>query len=167
MIVPVKAATGLVHEPRPYQSLMAYLKRWGELGRSLFRPAALWALWVVAIVLLTSMPWSNIRGQSHWGTVRWIPFQDGLFTLRPLADIVLNLFLYAPFGYLYVQCRPRVGKTVVLSTALLAALLSASTELLQVFSHNRIPSMTDIIMNVLGSTTGATIALNVPRRGLG
>jgi len=40
-----------------------------------------------------------------------------------------------------------------------ASLLSVSTDIFQVFSHNRIPSMTDVCSNIMGASLG--IALQI------
>ena len=90
--------------------------------------------------------------------VSWIPFDDASFSLRSLFDILGNLLLFVPFGYLYVRSQLSVHRAVFLRGILMAGLLSVSVELVQVFSHTRIPSMTDICTNVIGAGVGAAIA---------
>jgi len=107
---------------------------------------------------VTTLPWSNLQGHSHWDNVRWIPFLADSISLRLIRDIVINLFLFVPFGYLYVRSRLSVHVTVFLRVTLMAVLLSISVELVQVFSHTRIPSMTDVCTNVIGAAIGAAIA---------
>ena len=43
------------------------------------------------------MPWSDFKGHSHWGLVRWIPFGDHRLAL---SEIVGNVALFLPFGLL-------------------------------------------------------------------
>jgi len=105
------------------------------------------------------MPWSNFQGHSHWSFVRWIPFQDASLKRRSLFDLVLNLFLYAPVGYFYMPLCRAVSTAAFLRVILMAGLLSVATELFQVFSHNRIPSMTDVLMNIIGTAVGAIAAI--------
>ena len=115
-------------------------------------------LWILVVVVATTMPWSNFRDHSHWDKVRWIPFYAESLSLRFLFDIAVNLLLLLPFGYLYVRSQVTKPRAVFLRVTLLAALLSAGAELAQVFSHNRIPSMTSICTNVIGAAMGAVIA---------
>jgi glycopeptide antibiotics resistance protein len=113
--------------------------------------------WTAVIVFVTTLPWRNFAGHSHWNHVRWIPFQD-----HPLAlfDIMANLLLFAPFGYFLVQALPRrESRSVVLPVLGLAAALSASVECFQVYCHHRIPSTTDVLTNVLGAGLGLLLAL--------
>ena len=80
------------------------------------------------------------------------------FSAFPSND-VLNAIVFAPFGYLYLRSRIRAQKLMILEVVLLAALLSASLEIYQVYCHGRFPSVTDVTMNVIGGVIGATLAL--------
>ena len=117
----------------------------------------LWLIWLLVIVGLTTMPWSNYVGHSHWSQVRWIPFYD-----HPLAfsDLCSNVILFVPFGL----CLGRAlsswrRKTAWALTLLLSATISTSAEFFQVYCHNRTPSTTDICTNVLGAMVGAWLAM--------
>ena len=105
------------------------------------------------------MPWHNFQGHSHWSGVRWIPFQDASFTVRFFLDFIGNLSLYVPFGYLYGRSRPTLSMGVFVWAILSASLLSVSTEIVQVFSHNRIPSMTDVCSNIMGASLGVALQI--------
>ena len=87
-----------------------------------------------------------------------IPFYTESLSLRFLFDIVANLLLFPPFGYLFVRSQVTEPRAVFLRVTLLAMLLSVGVELVQVLSHTRIPSMTDICTNVIGAAIGAAIA---------
>ena len=123
-------------------------------------------LWILVVVVTTTLPWSGLQGlqgHSHWGNVRWIPFYLESLSLRFILDIVVNLLLFVPFGYLYVRSQVTMSSAIFLRISLLAMLLSVSVELIQVFSHTRLPSMTDICTNVIGATMGAVIARKVSK----
>ncbi len=125
----------------------------------------LWILWVLVIVFVSTMPWSDFQGHSHWDLVRWIPFHDDPPTPRTLFDVVGNLLLYMPFGYLYVRYRLCLNGMVFLRVTLLAALFSVGGELFQVFTHYRIASVTDVCSNVIGAAIGVAIAMKLIKRG--
>jgi glycopeptide antibiotics resistance protein len=123
-------------------------------------------LWILIVVVATTLPWSGLQGlqgHSHWGNVRWIPLYPELLSLRFVRDIVVNMFLFMPFGYLYVRSQVTRPSAMFLRITLLAALLSVGVELVQVFSHTRIPSTTDICANVMGAAIGAVIARKVSK----
>lgn len=101
----------------------------------------------MAVVLFIVIPWWSVEWHPHWENVRWVPFS------RPLRvrDIVLNVLLYMPVGYWHMRAR---GHSVW-RAALFALMLSAGTELSQVFSHRRFPSTTDLTTNLAGAICGA------------
>jgi hypothetical protein len=105
------------------------------------------ALWT-AIVVAGVVPWDGWTDHSHWGRIQWDPL------LRPfrLDDIFLNLVLYCPLGYFITRGRPRRR---VWWAVLYGLLLSMATELTQVYSHSRFPSMTDVCTNTIGAWLGA------------
>ena len=117
---------------------------------------SLWLIWTTVIVSVTTLPWSNYVGHPHWSSVRWIPFHD-----PPLAlfDIVANVALFVPLGFFFTRALPNVSlRRRALLTLFSALLLSGSVEYFQVYCHNRIPSTTDILTNVLGAGLGAMLA---------
>ncbi|PYV44499.1 MAG: hypothetical protein DMG06_06280 [Acidobacteria bacterium] len=117
----------------------------------------LWLLWTAVILCVTTMPWSNFKGHSHWANIGWIPFYDPPLTL---FDILANLLLFVPFGFCYVRFRQsRQRAATWLRPVLLAGLLSASVEFFQVFCHNRISSTTDLCSNIIGAAIGTALAL--------
>jgi len=90
----------------------------------------------------------------------WLPFS----TPPPLAapDVLINVLLYVPFGYLYASSRRGRGPGF-LRGVILALGLSIVTELTQVYSHARFPSATDVALNA----AGASIGLHLARRRVG
>jgi VanZ family protein len=105
----------------------------------------------VALVLLAVVPWTDIVTHSHWGKVQWFPFMSPPVKIR---DILVNVALYLPFGYSCAAAL-RVRRPAVVRVALLAAALSVITEVTQVYSHSRFPSVQDVTCNVFGAVCGA------------
>lgn len=118
----------------------------------------LWALWVVVIVGMTTLPWSDFQGEANWEKVCWFPCHDTSFSKLSLLNALANYLLFLPLGYSYVRGRSLVTGQVLLEAIALAALLSLGAELYQVFSHVRVPSMTDVVSNLTGATIGAALA---------
>jgi len=113
------------------------------------RRLALWLI-VLAIVALT-FPW-DLQDHPHWNKVTWVPFATGI--VRPI-DLLLNLALFVPLGFL-LHSRPSRCR---FATALVVALvLSVLVEFAQVWSHVRFPSATDVFMNCFGALLGATLS---------
>ncbi len=116
-----------------------------------------WFAWCGVVVAIV-FPWRDLRDHTHWGKVAWLPFVS-----PPLktVDIVGNILLYVPFGYLGSKnLRGGRRQLVVLGCA---ALLSLLTEASQLFSHYRFPSATDLTCNLLGCFTGLQLAGPVSR----
>jgi glycopeptide antibiotics resistance protein len=115
-----------------------------------------WTLWLISIVViiaLTTMPWSNYVGHSHWDHVTWLPFSD-----HPLPEVLGNVALFFPFGYFFPQALH--GQYLKRSWSLpliTAAMLSTGAEFYQVYTHARFPSTTDICANLLGAILGVLI----------
>lgn len=121
---------------------------------------ARWLLWVPVILALTLLTPPDFQAHPHWDRVEWVPFSGPYLSVR---DMVGNVLLFLPLGYLYARSRrSRPGRgaaAVSLRAAGLAAALSVSVELAQVFSHNHFATATDVTMNVLGAALGAQLAL--------
>ncbi|QAA32215.1 VanZ family protein [Clostridium manihotivorum] len=109
-----------------------------------------WILNVYAILRITGIIGMDFRvtevlnGHIHYSIK---PFEDGLS-----AAMVLNLLLFAPFGFF----TPIVFKKMQskwLFNLIIAVLFSGSIEFLQIFS-GRYAQIDDILMNTLGSLLG-------------
>jgi glycopeptide antibiotics resistance protein len=121
-----------------------------------------WPIFVCVLVIAgVVLPWSSFQPHSHWGRVVWLPFS----TPPPLTarDVIVNVLLYVPFGFLYAWPRPGSAR-VFLWSAVWAASLSIATEWTQVFSHARFPSATDVLLNTIGSAMGVALAALTRRR---
>ena len=111
----------------------------------------------MGIIVFVVTPWYGFRDHSHWAEVRWIPFVSPPIRLR---DMLLNTVFYLPFGYAFVR---GTRGSVIWKAVAAAFLLSAVTEVSQVYSHGRFPSTTDLVCNTVGAWLGAVWA--GPRRG--
>ncbi len=118
----------------------------------------LWTAWV-ALILMIVLPWQDLRDHTHWGKVAWIPFVSPPVKA---SDITANLLLYVPFGYFGVKTINRNWARIALVIA--AGLLSFSTETVQLYSHRRFPSATDLTCNITGCLAGLYFALPSRRR---
>lgn len=80
----------------------------------------------------------------------------------PLTDILLNLFVYLPFGFFAVDCLRLQRQFAVIAATGAGFLLSAMLELGQTYLPGRVTSGTDIALNTLGSFAGAAVAGLLP-----
>jgi glycopeptide antibiotics resistance protein len=109
-----------------------------------------WA-WIVVIAAVVT-PWRGLQDHGHWSRVRWVPFISPPVRIR---DILGNVMLYVPYGFLHAKRRQTPSALWVGATQ--AALLSVCTEFTQVFSHDRFPSVQDVLMNVVGAVIGMAL----------
>lgn len=121
---------------------------------------ALLPLWALFIALVGLLPLTNFVGHSHWEYIQWLPTANNFRSRRFLFDIVANMALFLPLGYLLAQSRSTTTtRRSILLTAGIAGLLSLSIEWFQVYCHNRHPSPTDVVSNVTGSLIGAFLSI--------
>jgi glycopeptide antibiotics resistance protein len=118
-------------------------------------PLALWT----GLIVLVVFPWFHYQNHTHWQRVAWIPFVSPPIKIR---DIVVNLLLYAPWGYFGARAMRSRQVWVVVA---LAAMLSLVTEWSQLYSHGRFPSATDLTCNILGACAGAMYERSRTRSG--
>ena len=117
------------------------------------------ALWSLFLAAIGTLPLENFVGHSHWDYIVWIPSTDLLRSRRFWFDVVANVGVFMPFGYLLARSFPRTSLPKVLGTAaLLGGLFSLGIEFYQVYCHNRHPSPMDLASNLLGSVAGAVLA---------
>lgn len=118
------------------------------------------SLLLVVLAIAPLFPFSNYVGHPHWALIRWTPFEDFSLSKNMLKDVLGNLLWFMMFGYLlhYVLNKRRGSLRAMTTITVVAAGISLSIELFQVFCHNRIPSMTDIICNVFGAIIGGFFA---------
>ena len=103
----------------------------------------------VSLVIAAGFPFGDLVGHTHWSRVNWIPFAS---RFRPL-DVAVNFLLCAPLGTV-TGLELRRG---VLVGGVMALALSLFVESMQLFSHLRFPSATDVFCNVAGAVAAALI----------
>jgi glycopeptide antibiotics resistance protein len=88
-----------------------------------------------------------MTNHAHWGVIRWslIP------RLRSIDDAVLNFLFYIPLGMLGRRSHP-AGVIIAVGFA-----CSLTTELIQVFSHTRTPTLVDLVVNTAGTIVGVAL----------
>ena len=130
-------------------------KTWERLG----------VVWTLIILCITTMPWSNFTGHSHWQQVRWLPFSEVCVNLWFAGDVLGNILLFVPLGWCVVLAQPYQWRNQLRRIVFAAAVLSLSVEFFQVFCHNRSPAMSDVCTNILGAVLGALLALRCQNSG--
>ena len=102
-----------------------------------------------SLVLAAGYPWGEVLAHTHWAKVGWIPFS---WPIREL-DIAANLLLCLPLGFF----AGLAFKRGVLIAGAIALPLSLFVETMQVYTHSRFPSATDVICNVAGAVFAALV----------
>ena len=106
----------------------------------------------IGLIFYFVLPWRSYQDHSHWQRVQWVPFASPPVRLR---DVIGNILLYVPFGFYTTASIRRRG---VWKWGMGCALaLALATELTQVYSHRRFPSMQDVLMNCLGAALGIAV----------
>jgi len=100
--------------------------------------------------------WEQVA--ANLGDVSWIPFVDSDGSRASIPDVVQNVLFFMPFGFLGFLCLKTEWRSRVVRLSVLALLLSASVEALQLFTSDRTTSPTDVVTNVLGAVVGVASA---------
>jgi glycopeptide antibiotics resistance protein len=85
---------------------------------------------------------------------QWTP-AHGLTDLWTWSDLVMNVLLFVPFGFVYRFTRPRGAPPDWPRVIILGAALSGTIEALQLFSPTRYTSLQDVATNTAGAAVGA------------
>ena len=94
----------------------------------------------------------------------WAPNRPGIWapTLVNLPDVAVNVLLYVPFGafgiFSFRDTYRRHWLRLVLRIVGVAILFSASNEALQLYTSDRVASLTDIVSAAAGAAIGAAAA---------
>ena len=89
----------------------------------------------------------------------WSPYQPGIWApllIKP-ADVARNIALYVPFGLLGMVALGRSDFRGVVRVTALAILFSCANEVLQLYTVDRVGSVTDIVSAALGTIAGASV----------
>ena len=108
----------------------------------------LWGLWI-PLVWIVSAPWVGFTREPQWQRVHPVPFSD---PADKLTDVIGNVLLFVPFGYSAAR-RPGALRGIAFA-AVAAAGVSIVAEASQLFSTERHPSATDVVMAMTGAAFG-------------
>jgi VanZ family protein len=132
--------------------------------------SALWALFSLFIVYGATIPF-QFSGTLPIAAakLRALPLNPFLSAATgqrvSIPDTVQNILLFLPFGVLGVLSAParaRRWRRVVMVT-ILGAALSVAVETLQLFTADRVSSLSDVATNTIGACLGAIAANSVGR----
>ncbi len=116
-------------------------------ARSLAVPV--WALLALFVIYASAGTWSS-DGSRIWAPV-----------LVSWTDVAQNLLLYIPFGMLGVTTLRHRRQSLlasVVEVAVITALFSLLVEGIQLYTINRIASLTDVLVAIIGAVAGGVIA---------
>ena len=122
----------------------------------------MWILYAGFIVYGALIPFSLVTDLAsiriNISQVSWVPFIDADGSRASIPDIVQNILLFLPFGFLgvFTVSNRRIGLVIFTGMA-----LSASVECLQLFTTDRITSLTDLTTNTLGTAVGVFLAVTI------
>ena len=102
----------------------------------------------IALIAAIIVPWRDLQDHSHWANVGWIPFVSPPIRI---FDIAANLLLFAPLG----ASAALAFRRGVVAAAVLSLAVSLGGEYVQLYSHSRFPSATDVVCNVSGAVLAA------------
>jgi VanZ family protein len=89
----------------------------------------------------------------------WSPYQPGIWApllIKPV-DVARNVALYVPFGLLGMLALRESGLRGVVRVTGLAILFSCANEVLQLYTVDRVGSLTDIVSAAIGTISGAAV----------
>ena len=118
-------------------------------------------VWLASVLIVISLPWSKFDATPHWRNVQWIPFSHLSFHPTVLVETAANILAFIPVGYLTVRSLSPSARRPFLPASLLAFCSSVGIEIYQLFCHDRVPSITDVLMNITGTGVGVWLALAI------
>jgi VanZ family protein len=115
--------------------------------------SAVWLGLALLIVVASAGEWSA-SGPGNWAPT----------VVRP-RDVLLNVAIYVAFGVSGMLALNRGGARGVMRVTGIALLLSLSVEALQLYTADRVASLTDIASAAVGTVAGASAVawLRLPR----
>lgn len=87
----------------------------------------------------------------------------GLTTIWSWFDLVMNVLMFVPFGFVHQLTRPRGAPADWGRVLLLGAGLSATIETAQLFAPDRYSSLLDVATNTAGALLGAALFARMSR----
>ncbi|GIO23448.1 VanZ family protein [Oceanobacillus sp. J11TS1] len=126
----------------------------------------LFLLSILWIICFTLVPYSMEIGVGHNYNI--IPFykltdiilHQSLFD--SLKNIIGNIILFVPFGFMLLMKYPRVG--TVLKATVIGTICSIFIECAQIIYPYRWTDIDDVILNTIGTLIGASLFMAVKMR---
>jgi VanZ family protein len=89
----------------------------------------------------------------------WSPYEPGIWapTLINPPDVARNVAVYVAFGVLGMLALGRSDLRGVARVAAIALVFSVGVEALQLYTIDRVASLTDIVSAAIGSSIGGSI----------
>jgi glycopeptide antibiotics resistance protein len=120
----------------------------------------LWLLFSIFVLYGTLIPFNIAPSRavviSNISSISWIPLLDPDGSRASVPDIAQNILFFIPFGFLgALSLTQNRGGNRIRKTVILGLLLSATVELLQIFTIDRTTSLTDIATNATGCLIGS------------
>ncbi|MBC8089019.1 MAG: VanZ family protein [Phycisphaerae bacterium] len=110
--------------------------------------------YVVATTLVITMaPFRFSTRPLHGLSTEWTPF-----------DLVMNVAMFVPLGFLFRVTRPRGASSAWWLAIVLGALLSTTIESAQLFEATRYSSLLDILTNTAGAAIGSVLFTRLSHR---
>lgn len=134
--------------------------KWKRTGRRAAAVNTVMFIYLSGVMLVTLMPVITslpFLFNHPYTPMNMAPFEDAINGRGDfIRQIVLNVIMTVPFGFLYPLCRRTSGKSCnMLRCLLMTVLLSLSIELLQpLINGARNADITDIITNTAGAILG-------------
>ncbi len=113
---------------------------------------AVLAYLILMIAIVTLAPFRFASAPVHGFSAHW-----------NIRDLVLNVVLFVPVGFVLQLGRPRGSAAAWVPALLAGAATSAIIELAQLFSPLRYPSLADLATNATGAAVGAMLAARATR----
>lgn len=88
----------------------------------------------------------------------------GLSTEWTVFDLVMNVVMFVPLGFLYRVTRPRSTGSAWWMAVVVGGLLSLSIESAQLFEVTRYSSLLDVLTNTTGAAVGSLLFTRVSHR---
>jgi glycopeptide antibiotics resistance protein len=105
-------------------------------------------LWLIGWAFF-GFPWTDFTPHARFDRASLVPFHQ---YPRGRRDMLRNFVYYVPVGVIGLGLRATTGSVIAGGAA-----LSATTEVVQLFSTNRYPSVTDFMINVSGAAAGILV----------
>jgi glycopeptide antibiotics resistance protein len=101
-----------------------------------------------ALILAIDYPWGDLRDHPHWTEIGRVPFVSPPIEAE---DILGNFLLGTPVGL----AASLTFRRAAIAAALVTLPVSLAGEAIQIYSHERFPSATDVACNVAGALAAA------------